>query len=62
MAYLYLGVQERMPSLRTNFNLAHQIWRQAQSSELSDTILGRFGFLLSCGIGLRTQKKIHLKL
>lgn len=45
-----------------NFNLTHQIWRQAQPSELSDTVLGRLGFLFTCGVGLRTHKQIHLLL
>lgn len=38
---------------KNQFNLTtHQICRQSQPSEFSDAVLGWFGFLLPCGIGL----------
>lgn len=43
-------------------NPTHQIWSQAETSELPDTALGRFGLLLTCSVGLNTQKQIQLKL
>lgn len=54
--------KERERTNMYNFNLTHQIWRQAQPSELSDTVLGRLGFLFTCGVGLRAHKQIHLLL
>lgn len=49
------GAKEWNPLVR--FSPAHQIRGQAQTSELSDAVLGRFGLLLSGGAGLRRKKK-----
>lgn len=60
MACLYLMYRRECRVSKQIVNLAHQIWGQTQPSQLSDTVLGWFCFLLSCGIGLWTQKHIHL--
>lgn len=39
-------------------NMAHQVWRKAETSQLSHAVLGGFGLLLSCRTGLKvTQDK-----
>lgn len=40
-------------------HVTHQVWRQAETSQLSNAALGWFGFLLPSSLWLRTQIQIR---